>query len=999
MSPDSSARLQALFAAALELPESDRDAFLERECANDPEALLELRALLAMDRNLADKTIRPIAPVLTRMLSTAAPADSLTGLRIGAFELHEELGRGGMGSVYRAERVDGSVAQQAAIKFVRRELLDANTLRRFQLERQTLASLDHPNIAHLLDAGETTDGTPYFVMEYVAGKPITDYCAQARLGVRERVALFRLVCAAVMQAHRSLVVHRDLKPGNILVTAEGVPKLLDFGIAKPLTPGIPSPFDEQTGTAHRYFSTLYSAPEQLLGGPIGVGCDVYALGLLLYELLAGKRPFDFTGLSTGEIERLVTTVPPVAPSAAVLRTDTIKHLQPQLRGDLDGIVLHSLRKAANERYASVEQLDADLANYLDGRPVQARGGHGWYRAQKFLWRNKAAVVVSVAIAALLAAGVAAIARQSRIAQQQAQIASQRAAELEQVAEFQAEMLTQVDPARAGELLTENVKSKLVAALGDAGVSEKERSARIASFTELWRHVNTTDAARDLIDSTILAPAAATIKTKFADQPLVGATLNQALSNLYRELGLFDTAVPLQESALATRRTLLGDEHPDTLRSEGKRGDLLLRMGKLKEAEAIFRSTLVRQRKFLGDEHKETLVSMNSLGNALLDQGNFVEGESHIRGALEGRRKVLGMDDPLTLNSLNDLTELLRIRGKLEEAEPLTEELVERRRRVQGDDHPLTLFAINNRALVLQSLGKFAEAEQYFVESLGMRRRAFGLEHPSTFTALHNLGNLLGAAGKLDEAEQYIRQGMEGRRRVLGADHPTTIISITSIGVILRNQGRLAEAEPFSRDAWERQLRILGPEHVETIRSKSNLANLFASQGKLSEAKKLLVEVLAERRRLLGEDHADTLRSINNLGALHAKIGEFSQAAKLLAPSEKAFRQAFRESNTSFYAKFLISLGQARTGLGEFSVAEPKLLEAYTLCIDFPGPDTQNERVSIQALVDLYAAWQKKEPGGSYGAKSGEWKLKLDAIDARIQAEKASKAAPGLKHKQ
>jgi eukaryotic-like serine/threonine-protein kinase len=392
MSNPSANRLQSLFSAALDLPEYQRDAYLENECAGDVSLLLELRALLEMDKKLALKPIRPIAPGLSQLLSTTVPAESMTGLRVGAFELREELGRGGMGSVYRAERVDGSVIKQAAIKFVRRELLDTNTLRRFQIERQTLASLDHPNIAHLLDAGELADGTPCFVMEYVAGVPITDYSAQAKLGVRERVELFRLVCAAVMQAHRSLVVHRDLKPGNILVNADGVPKLLDFGIAKPLNEDFNIAVDEQTGTAHRYFSPSYSAPEQLLGGPIGVGCDVYALGLLLYELLAETRPFDFAGLSSGQIERLVTTVPPTAPSAAAAEIKTASLLQRQLRGDLDGIVLRCLRKAPNERYASVEQLDADLDNYLEGRPVLARGGHRWYRVQKFVVRNRFAVL-------------------------------------------------------------------------------------------------------------------------------------------------------------------------------------------------------------------------------------------------------------------------------------------------------------------------------------------------------------------------------------------------------------------------------------------------------------------------------------------------------------------------------------------------------------------------------------------------------------------------------
>ncbi len=511
-----SARLQELFASALALPEAEREPFLLRECAGQLEALEQLHELLAMDAQLAHQTLRPLAPELTKMLAATSPDATLSGQRVGAFELQEEIGRGGMGSVYRAERVDGAVTQQVAIKFVRRELLDAVTLRRFQLERQTLASLDHPNIARLFDAAELTDGTPYFVMEYVAGKPITEHCDSAQLTINERVGLFRIVCTAVLEAHRNLVVHRDLKPGNILVTPAGAPKLLDFGIAKPLSHANDTLLQEQTGTAHRYFSPVYAAPEQLLGGAIGVGCDVYALGLLLYELLAGTRALDFSNLTSGQIERLITTVPPIAPSAAAARLGASKSKQRQLRGDLDGIVLRCLRKAPNERYASVEQLDADLSNYLNGLPVAARGGHGWYRAQKFVRRNALAVAASVLVLTTLLAGVVAFAWQASIAERQASLARQRAAELEQVATFQAAMLDQVDPTKSGVMLGADIKAKLDQALTKAGGSELDRARQSATFTSLWQQVNATDVARVLIDRTILKPAVAAIEKQFKD---------------------------------------------------------------------------------------------------------------------------------------------------------------------------------------------------------------------------------------------------------------------------------------------------------------------------------------------------------------------------------------------------------------------------------------------------------------------------------------------------
>ncbi|HET7845401.1 MAG TPA: serine/threonine-protein kinase, partial [Xanthomonadales bacterium] len=289
-------RLQDLFAAALERDGTDRARFLERECANDAPLLAELRALLAADAKVADLTAPPLAPELSGVLADLVPG-SLTGSRVGAFELREELGRGGMGSVYRAERVDGTVRQQVAVKFVLRERLDANMLRMFALERELMAALDHPYVARLIDAAQLDDGTPYYVMEYVAGASITEFCERSRLDVRARVELLRKVCDAVAEAHRKLVVHRDLKPTNILVSVNGTPKLVDFGIARP--------HGSLDAAGDRFFSLQYAAPEQVAGGDVGTACDVHALGVVLYELLTRRKPFDFAGMAPAQAARVV----------------------------------------------------------------------------------------------------------------------------------------------------------------------------------------------------------------------------------------------------------------------------------------------------------------------------------------------------------------------------------------------------------------------------------------------------------------------------------------------------------------------------------------------------------------------------------------------------------------------------------------------------------------------------------------------------------------------
>jgi tetratricopeptide (TPR) repeat protein/tRNA A-37 threonylcarbamoyl transferase component Bud32 len=918
-------RLQSLFAAALELPPESRAEMLARECAGDAPLLAELTALLEADSHYRDQTALPVAKRLEQLIPALA---SLSGRRVGAYLLHEEIGQGGMGAVYRAERVDGSVAQQVAIKFVRRELLDANTLKRFQFERQAMAALNHPFIARLLDAAQLDDGTPYYVMEFVDGVPITDYCERKGLDVRERVSLVREVCRAVAEAHRELIVHRDLKPSNILVDAAGIPKLLDFGIAKPISTSLQA--NEETGTAHRYFSPQYAAPEQFGGAPVGVACDVYGLGLLLYELLAGCRPFELTGLSAGQVERLVKEVPPAAPSSIIARNGGSSIRVRQLRGDLDGIVMRCLRKSPNERYASVERLESDLGKYLDGRPVQARGGHRWYRAQKFVLRNKLAVSATALVLLSMLFGLMAFAWEARIAQQ-------RAAELEKVSQFQGDMLDQVDMTQAGKRLSEDLRSKLDAALRKAGAADSERTTQTETFGKLWRHINATDAARDLIDSTILKPAADAIDKQFKDQPVVDAALRHKLADRYIVFGLLDAAQPLEERALSIRRKVLGDDHPDTLRSINALGNLLAQRGKSADAEVLLREATDRRRRVLGEEHTDTLTSINNLGLTFSDQGKWNEAERSFREVVEKRRRGQGDEHPRTLRALNDLAWALWNEGKLNEAEPYLREILEKRRRVLGEDDPDTISSANNLALALQEEGKLSEAEPYFREALIKNRRVLGEEHPDVLPSINNMGNLLQAEGKLDEAEPYFREALEKARRVLGDEHATTLVIVSHMGQVIQAKGKFAEAEPYLREALEK------------------------------------------RRRLFGDEHQHTLLSINDMGSLLLSEDKPAESIALLAPAEAAMRKQFTGQNAYRLARYLRNLGNARAALGRYAEAETNLLEAHDITERVPGPVAREVRSFPQALADLYAAWNSAEPGRGHDIKAAEWKRALDKI--------------------
>ncbi len=420
-------RVQELFLDAVDLPSGERDRFLDEACRGDAELRRDVDSLLAADSESGERIIEAIE----RTAQSVLGAETVVGSRIGSYRVIRELGRGGMGSVYLAVRDDDQYEKQVAIKLIRRGMDTDDVLDRFRHERQILANLEHPYIARLLDGGTSPDGRPFFVMEYVQGRPLDQYCRERELSVRERCRLFLKVCEAVSFAHRSLVVHRDLKPGNILVTPDGSPKLLDFGVAKLLDPSAASG-RTMTVLAMRPLTPEYASPEQVRSGQISTATDVYTLGAILYELLSGKRPHEFSSYSPIELERVICDVDPPPPS------ETNAALRKQLAGDLDAIVAKAMRKEPELRYASVEQMAEDLNRYLNGWAVEARQGSFTYRAAKFLRRNRTAIAVGVLFAAALIGGAAVATIQAiRASREQARAEHQRELALQSEARAEA----------------------------------------------------------------------------------------------------------------------------------------------------------------------------------------------------------------------------------------------------------------------------------------------------------------------------------------------------------------------------------------------------------------------------------------------------------------------------------------------------------------------------------------------------------------------------------
>lgn len=744
--------------------------------------------------------------------------------RIEGYEIIRELGAGGMGIVYLAEQKK-PIGRLVALKVIRPGMDSRQIISRFEAERQTLALLDHSHIAQIYHAGTTKQGRPYFAMELVHGTPITEYCDQHKLRIEERLYLFLQVCAAVQHAHQKGIIHRDLKPSNVIVRIEGdqsIPKVIDFGIAKVIR----EPSAERTLFTEQgqlIGTPEYMSPEQaeMTNKDIDVCSDIYSLGVLLYELLSGTRPFDRKSLERAGLAEILRTIreedPPLpsvrlsslgedaTPIAQKRRTET-KNLVKCLKRELEWIPVKAMRKERNRRYQSAGELAEDITNYLEGKPLLAGPESLSYRVQKLVRRHRALVVGTSAVVLSLLAGIVS-STIFALGQSRARIEAVAARDEAQ------------QQARISEAVNNFINRDLLA-------SPDPSVARGRNVTVLE----------------VLDVASRRVQGRFVDAPLIEAGIHVTLGITYLSLGEYEKAEPHSVRAFDLYWEQLDEEHRDTLAAMVNLALLYQNQGRYAEAEPLCLKALAISRRVWGEEDLDTLSSMNNLARLYQMQGRYADAEPLWLKTLEARQRILGQEHPLTLGSMGNLAAAYVAEKRYADAAPLYLKALEAQKRVLGEEHPDTLISMSNLAALYHAQKRYADAESLDLAALEIRTRVLGKEHPDTATSMSNLATHYEARERYADAESLYREAMETRKRVLGPEHPETIHALAGLFRALLSQMKVEAAETLGRQLLPLQAKVLGDADPMTLSNKGLFAELLEVRGKSAEAEELRREI-------------------------------------------------------------------------------------------------------------------------------------------------------------
>lgn len=815
-------RIKDILGSALEIDPDLLPTYLDRACSGDTDIRREVESLLASAVESSDFIESPVfsATQLT------GKSSAMTGRKFGNFEVIDEIGVGGMGAVYLAKRTGQEFKQQVALKVVRQSISDSQMIERFRRERRILASLNHPNIAKLIDGGVSETGEPYLAMEYVEGETITDFVGRTKPSLNETLRLFIKVCHAVAYAHRNLIVHRDIKPGNILVTIDGEPKLLDFGLARLVDDSIEGD-PTQTQTAFRALTPAYASPEQIRGAPITTSSDVYSLGIVLFELLTGERPFHFERKSIDEIIRTITTSKPTLPSRSTPAASFLK-------GDLDNIILTSLRNEPERRYRSVELFADDIGRHLKGLPVLARPNTLKYRSSKFIGRHKFGVLAASLVFLSLVGGIV-------VSVYQARRAEREKTKSDVVSTFLQNLLGASNPA-----------------------------------TEVSRNNGHETTVKELLDA-----ASARLETdELSNQPEVRAQLESIIGMSYLAQGQYDAATRNLDSSLATKTAIYGEnslevmetmvligdlwvtkgnyEEADKfytqrlsiLRSEERKGNIhadylfsalsnyaLLKraQGDSKAAEEVLREALALSTEVSQEEKNDVSVAESVLALTLADQGKFDDAEQIAR---KKNAEVRSQSSPETLAFAGNVTflgSILSEKGEYDTAENLLVEAESSYRKLFSDSYLPLGDNLRIQAQTLYFQNKLPEASIKINETLEIYQKGTSPQYVNYATALMIKGLILNKSRNSRDAEPLLREAVKLRDENLPKGHFLRAVALSSLGEYLTEKDRFAEAEPLLLESFESLRLSQGPSSPRTLLAQKRLFNLYSSWKKPDQA--------------------------------------------------------------------------------------------------------------------------------------------------------------------
>jgi serine/threonine protein kinase/Flp pilus assembly protein TadD len=892
-------RLKDLFSQAVDLSPLERTTFIARETGDDAELRTELLELLACD---SGKSTGPLTNALGAALDKTSRdrRSAVLGQVVSNYKLVSVLGHGGTGTVYLGERADRQYSAQVAVKIIDSATVHGDLGQRFRAERQILASLNHPSIARLIDAGETQEGQPYLVMEYVHGEPLDQYSDRQRLDIRGRLQLFLDICGAVQYAHQNLIVHRDLKPANILVTGEGAPKLLDFGIAKLLDTGDAAAVLALTRLNDRLLTPEYASPEQILGRAVTTASDVYALGVVLYELLTGLRPYTVpASASQLELERSICISDPQRPSTAIRRAASnkradgrsemsaiaaarqisIEKLERRLIGDIDAIVMRALRKEPQHRYGSVEQLAADIRRYLSREPVQARQGNWVYYSTRFVRRHAFGVSAGAAFAVFLIAFAVAMSIQTQRVAAERDRATVEGARAETVSEFMLNVFGASDPfvSQGEEITARQLLDKAASRIrGDLGQHPEVRARLMEAMGRAYRRQNQFDQAIAFLEEAVhlrkqLPDTDGSKATSvFAELALAlhqtgdfeGAdrTLRQAmqvseqhrnlrspayarlLTNLGRvkhQMGDIESARQYLLQSLTLNRALLSPNDPEIANVLQSLSHLYMWENDAESAERAAREAHAIFSRSLPPLHPDRVLAQGTLADALIILGRPADAAPLLEDTLKAQKVLYGDGSSQVAGTYDSLAKVSRAQGLLAEAEDFSRRALDAQIRGAGEDHFMTGFFHSTLAATLLRQSKFSEAEEHLRRSLDTYEKTLPVDHQYVASSEHVLGELMLATGRLNEAEPLLTGAMNRWRRTNAAAWRSAR-SASALGEVLYRLGRTADAERYLVESYRVLAGDEGADRDARIKSRERITRFYTDRGQREKLEQLMI---------------------------------------------------------------------------------------------------------------------------------------------------------------